>query len=56
LIERNDLLPKPVIQLSEKGAELGEVLLAFVHWGKKHLPGTRTLKEFTEDSGRKESG
>jgi DNA-binding HxlR family transcriptional regulator len=45
-----------IYQLSEKGAELGEVLLALVHWGKKHVPGSRTLKEFTEDFERKGSG
>lgn len=36
--------------LSEKGKELGEVLLAFVRWGKRHIPGTQTLKEIA--SGR----
>ena len=30
--------------LSEKGAALGDVLLTLVWWGKKHIPGTRTLK------------
>lgn len=30
--------------LSDKGKELGEVLLAFVRWGKRHIPGTQTLK------------
>ena len=30
--------------LTGKGRALGEVLLAFVQWGKKHLPGTTTLK------------
>jgi DNA-binding HxlR family transcriptional regulator len=43
-------------RLSEKGAELGEVLLAFVRWGKKHIPGTRTLKETAADSRRRGSG
>lgn len=31
--------------LSEKGRALGDVLLAFVRWGKRHIPGTRTLNE-----------
>lgn len=31
--------------LSKKGADLGDVLLALVRWGKKHIPGTHTLKE-----------
>ena len=30
--------------LTAKGAALGDVLLAFVRWGKTHIPGTRTLK------------
>ena len=28
--------------LSAKGKALGEVLLAFVHWGRRYIPGTRT--------------
>jgi DNA-binding HxlR family transcriptional regulator len=31
--------------LTPKGRGLGEVLLAFVRWGKQHIPGTVTLKE-----------
>jgi DNA-binding HxlR family transcriptional regulator len=30
--------------LTPKGRALGEVLLAFVRWGKQHIPGTVTLK------------
>jgi DNA-binding HxlR family transcriptional regulator len=30
--------------LTPKGHALGEVLLAFVRWGKQHIPGTVTLK------------
>jgi DNA-binding HxlR family transcriptional regulator len=30
--------------LSDKGRELGEILLACVRWGRKHLPGTKALK------------
>ena len=30
--------------LTPKGSALGEVLLAFVRWGKQHIPGTVTLK------------
>jgi DNA-binding HxlR family transcriptional regulator len=30
--------------LTDKGAALGDVLLALVRWGKRHIPGTRTLK------------
>jgi DNA-binding HxlR family transcriptional regulator len=32
-------------RLTEKGEELGDVLMAFVRWGKKHIPGTRTMGE-----------
>ena len=31
--------------LTPKGSALGEVLLAFVRWGKQHIPGTVTLKQ-----------
>ncbi len=31
--------------LTPKGRALGDVLLAFVHWGKEHIPGTLTLSE-----------
>jgi len=30
-------------RLTEKGKALGDVLLAFVRWGKKHIPGTLAL-------------
>ena len=30
--------------LTPKGRALGDVLLAFVRWGKQHIPGTVTLK------------
>jgi DNA-binding HxlR family transcriptional regulator len=29
--------------LTPKGSALGDVLLAFVRWGKQHIPGTVTL-------------
>ena len=31
--------------LTPKGSALGDVLLAFVRWGKQHIPGTVTLSE-----------
>lgn len=31
--------------LTPKGSALGDVLLAFVRWGKQHIPGTMTLTE-----------
>ena len=31
--------------LTAKGRALGEVLLAFVRWGKQHIPGTLALNQ-----------
>lgn len=31
-------------ELTEKGKALGDVLLAFVRWGKKHIPGTKIME------------
>ena len=31
-------------RLTEKGKALGDVLLALVRWGKKHIPGTQVMK------------
>ena len=31
--------------LSDKGKELGELLLAIVRWGTKHIPGTVVLRK-----------
>jgi DNA-binding HxlR family transcriptional regulator len=31
-------------ELTKKGKALGDVLLAFVRWGKKHIPGTRIME------------
>jgi DNA-binding HxlR family transcriptional regulator len=31
--------------LTPKGSALGDVLLAFVRWGKQHIPGTVALKQ-----------
>jgi DNA-binding HxlR family transcriptional regulator len=38
--------------LTERGTGLGEVLLALVRWGKKHIPGTQTLKDASSDPAR----
>ena len=40
--------------LTPKGRALGDVLLAFVRWGKRHIPGTVILSEVSasnESSG-----
>jgi DNA-binding HxlR family transcriptional regulator len=48
IIERAAYQERPVryaYTLTEKGQDLGELLVALVHWGKKHIPGTQTLSE-----------
>ena len=37
--------------LTPKGSALGEVLLAFVRWGKQHIPGTVILSEVAAGAG-----
>jgi DNA-binding HxlR family transcriptional regulator len=39
-------------RLTENGKALNDVLLALVRWGKKHIPGTRTLESPTLRSVR----
>jgi len=39
--------------LTEKGAQLGAVLQALVTWGKRHIPGTRTLTESASRAGER---
>ena len=37
--------------LTPKGSALGDVLLAFVRWGKQHIAGTVTLNEVAASGG-----
>src|SRR5690242_20752628 len=37
--------------LTPKGKDLGDVLLAFVRWGKRHIPGTVTLGKGSASGG-----
>ncbi len=37
--------------LTPKGSALGDVLLAFVRWGKQHIPGTVTLNKGPASAG-----
>lgn len=39
--------------LTAKGRDLGDVLLAFVRWGKRHIPGTVVLGETQANGGRR---
>jgi DNA-binding HxlR family transcriptional regulator len=48
IVTRTPYQQRPVrysYTLTPKGSALGEVLLAFVHWGKQHIPGTITLNQ-----------
>jgi DNA-binding HxlR family transcriptional regulator len=37
--------------LTPKGSSLGDVLLAFVRWGKQHIPGTVALNQRIASGG-----
>ena len=48
IIESSAYQERPVryaYTLTPKGRDLGDVVRALVRWGKKHIPGTRTLTE-----------
>lgn len=32
-------------ELTDKGKDLGEIVLAFVKWGRKHIPGAVVMKK-----------
>ena len=47
IVERAPYQERPVryaYSLTPKGRDLGEVVLALVRWGTKHIPGTRTVQ------------
>ncbi len=48
IVSRSPYQERPVrydYALTPKGRDLGDVLLAFVRWGKLHIPGTVALKQ-----------
>jgi DNA-binding HxlR family transcriptional regulator len=48
IVTRTPYQERPVryaYTLTPKGSALGDVLLAFVRWGKQHIPGTITLDQ-----------
>jgi DNA-binding HxlR family transcriptional regulator len=48
IVSRTPYQERPVrfaYTLTEMGNALGEVLLAFVRWGKRYIPGTVTLNQ-----------
>jgi DNA-binding HxlR family transcriptional regulator len=55
IVERTAYQDRPTryaYTLTAKGEDLGEVLRAFVQWGKKHIPGTRTRSEAAAEARR----
>jgi len=54
IIVRTPYQQRPVryaYTLTPKGSALGDVLLAFVRWGKQHIPGTVILGEAPASGG-----
>jgi DNA-binding HxlR family transcriptional regulator len=48
IVTRTPYQQRPVrytYALTAKGRALGDVLLAFVRWGKQHIPGTVALNQ-----------
>jgi DNA-binding HxlR family transcriptional regulator len=46
IIEKNAYQERPVrfkYTLTPKGRDMGEILIAIVRWGRKHIPGTVAL-------------
>ena len=46
IIEKNAYQERPVrfaYTLTAKGRDMGEILIAIVRWGRKHIPGTVAL-------------
>ena len=55
LISRSAYQERPTryaYALTEKGASLGEVLIALARWGNAHIPGTQTLDELASGAPR----
>jgi DNA-binding HxlR family transcriptional regulator len=52
LISRSAYQRRPVrynYALTDKGKALGDVLKAYVQWGKQFIPGTRTIREIESE-------
>ena len=59
IVVRSEYQERPVryaYTLSEKGADLGNVLLALMRWGETNIPGSRALRQPAPSSQRKASG
>jgi DNA-binding HxlR family transcriptional regulator len=58
IIEKNAYQERPVrfaYTLTPKGRDMGEILIAIVRWGRKHIPGTVALDMATRAGVAKKS-
>jgi DNA-binding HxlR family transcriptional regulator len=58
IIERNAYQERPVrfaYTLTPKGRDMGEILIAIVRWGRKHIPGTVALDIATRAGGARKA-
>jgi DNA-binding HxlR family transcriptional regulator len=54
IIEKSAYQERPmrfVYALTPKGRDMGEILVAIVRWGRKHIPGTVALEIATRGAG-----
>jgi len=59
IIEKNAYQERPVrfaYTLTPKGRDMGEILIAIVRWGKKHIPGTVALDIATRAGSARKAG
>jgi len=59
LVEKKPYQERPVrfaYSLTAKGKDMGEVLLALVHWGRKHIAGTQNFAIAQGQTRRRSSG
>jgi DNA-binding HxlR family transcriptional regulator len=58
IIEKNAYQDRPVrfaYTLTAKGRDMGEILIAIVRWGRKHIPGTVALDIATRAGGARKA-
>jgi DNA-binding HxlR family transcriptional regulator len=59
IIEKNAYQDRPVrfaYTLTAKGRDMGEILIAIVRWGRKHIPGAVALDIATRAGGARKAG
>ena len=59
IVEKKAYQERPVrfaYSLTPKGRDMGEILLAIVRWGRKHIPGSVALDWATRAGGARRAG